>query len=359
VVTSANGFLASPAQVGRYPILDTRAAIDRANAAMGEVPAGVEGDVGAASSDAGTTGTGTADVPGTADVTTTQCAALMPECGYEIDDPGATEPCKVQPDGAEICSYDPCPPATTIPGEAPPEGDECPLLEVSPCVEAGAEAGTTTGAVAPGDEPVESPAILRCTPPDVQPEPEPQPEPAPIEVVLVDAEPALQLLAAVDGSTDAYLVPAYRFTAVDGSTVDLPAVADDALAAPNPPEPATTETVAPPPPETVPPGPVDPCEVLEEGDATATTHTIVSDPACDPQGAVELGVPYDVAVIAHCGHISDFDGRWWSTVDVVTNLGAEAGALTLEAPDLGTFEGGGVTATFEARGPAEEYPGCD
>ena len=42
--------------------------------------------------------------------------------------------------------------------------------------------------------------------------PSPCPKAGPIEVVLVDAEPALAPLSAVDGSTDVYLVPAYRFT---------------------------------------------------------------------------------------------------------------------------------------------------
>ena len=104
------------------------------------------------------------------------------------------------------------------------------------------------------------------------------PEPQPLEVVLVDAEPSLVLLPANDGSADAYLVPAYRFTAEDGGTVDLPAVADEALAGPS-----TTETTVP---DTVEPAPVpvpepQPCEVLEEADGSGTTHTVQTCPTAD------------------------------------------------------------------------------
>ncbi|MGK2948645.1 MAG: hypothetical protein ACSLFP_08735, partial [Acidimicrobiales bacterium] len=221
---------------------------------------------------------------------------------------------------------------------------------------------TTTGSV-------DLPLDTVCEPgvdPGTQPAPDPvlPARPGPLEVVLVDAEPALQLLGADDGSPDAYLVPAYRFTAEDGSTVDLPAVADEELAGSTTPEPSTTDpvppdTAVPPPPDTTEPAPVDPCKVLVEDDGSGTTHTVQPGPDCSPQGSVELGVPYDVTVISHCGHIADHDGRWWSTVEVVTNLGPDVGVLTLETRDFGVFEGGGLTAEFEARGPAEDYPGCE
>ena len=83
--------------------------------------------------------------------------------------------------------------------------------------------------------------------------------------MLVDAEPSLVLLPANDGSGDAYLVPAYRFTAEDGGTVDLPAVADEALDRPDTTETTVPDTVAP---EPVPVPEPQPCEVLEEQDAS-------------------------------------------------------------------------------------------
>jgi hypothetical protein len=372
VVTSANGFFATPERVGTYPILDTRAAIDRANAATGGLSGGTGDDVGIGTS--GTTGVASED-----DVVT--CDALIPECGYEgPSDGGVVHTCATQPDGREVCEVVACPSPTTVPGEAPPE--LCPPVgDLDLCPQVAAEEGTTGGAE-PGasdttgstDAAVEAPAPAApgCTPPvpgETVPEPAPDPGLPPaggaIEVVLVDAEPSLVLLGALDGSADAYLVPAYRFTAEDGTTVDLPAVADEALTGagqPDPGTPDTTDTSAtPPPPDTVEPNPkpTEPCEVLVEGDASSTTHTLQPAPGCAPQGTVELGVAYDVRVISHCGHIADHDGRWWSTVEVVTDLGADAGTLTLESRDLGVFEGNGLTADFEARGPAEDYPGCD
>ena len=84
-------------------------------------------------------------------------------------------------------------------------------------------------AAEPEDDAVEAPVMPECTP---HPSVEPPPEPEPFEITLVDAERSLVLLPAIDGSADAYLVPAYRFTAEDGGIVDLPAVADEALAGP-------------------------------------------------------------------------------------------------------------------------------
>lgn len=379
-ILSANGFLATPERLGDYPILDTRGAIDRANAGFDALRSGSGPDTGTLEVDdrsGGEVEVGGDESTSASDTTTggdIACEALTPECGY----PGV-HTCEIRPDGQEICEVTPCPPVTTIPGQKP-SPELCPpsdgtgivCLQVPPSTGgatdgAGSDGSTDAGDTTTGsaDAPVSAPA---CTPPvdpplDPAPEP-PLPEPGPLEVVLVDAELALQLLGADDGSPDAYLVPAYRFTAEDGGTVDLPAVADEALAGSATPEPSTTDpvppdTAVPPPPDTTEPAPVDPCKVLVEDDGSGTTHTVQPAPGCDPQGVVELGVPYDVQVISHCGHIADHDGRWWSTVEVVTDLGPDSGVLTLETRDLGIFEGGGLTTEFEARGPADEYPGCD
>ena len=129
--------------------------------------------------------------------------------------------------------------------------------------------------MAPVDEALDAPETIDCPAPD--PGLVPEPLPTPLEVVLVDAVPSLAPLTAVDGSTDVYLVPAYRFTDADGGRVDLPAVADSTLTTP-----PTTDTSAvdpsEPPVVTVPA--TVPCEVLVEDDGSGTTHTIQPDPAC-------------------------------------------------------------------------------
>jgi hypothetical protein len=303
-VTFASGHLAEPERLGDYPVLDTRATIARANEQQGSagVPAG-----------------GAAAVE---DIVTREVA---PAAGDDQSAPTTTVPlCTPQADGAEICE--------TVPGVT--------CLQVA----------------APGDEPLGAPESIECTPP-------PEPVSGPVEVVLVDAEPSLVLLGAVDGSTDAYLVPGYRFTAEDGATVDLPAVADSELTSP-----PTTDTSAPDPA----PAPVEPqpCEVLVEGDASGTTHTVQPDPTCvapEPQILEEgqepaLGVGYYVDVDTECGSGSFlFAGQVWATSDTDTSSWTderhEGGTLTLDAPDHGTFvgdAGGAKVAEFRPLGPAED-----
>ena len=124
----------------------------------------------------------------------------------------------------------------------------------------------------------------------------PAPTPEPVEVVLVDAEPTLVLLAANDGSTDAYLVPGYRFTDADGGRVDLPAVADESLTTPPTTEPSVPETPILPDPGGKPPVDPQPCgPPLVEEDASGTTHTVQPDPDCvDPELAIGVGYYVDV-----------------------------------------------------------------
>jgi hypothetical protein len=175
----------------------------------------------------------------------------------------------------------------------------------------------------------------------------PGPLPEPTEIVLVDAEPSLLLLGAVDGSTDAYLVPGYRFTADDGSVVDLAAVADRELTAP-----PTTGTSAPDPA----PAPVEPqpCEVLVEGDASGTTHTVQPFPGCvepEPELQVleegaspEIGVGYYVDVqVEHCSYV-ELGGWFWTPTDVDPGQDGwsqptEGGTFTLRSETEAEFVG--------------------
>ena len=344
-ITSAGGYLGTPERLGDYPRLDTRATIDRANAQQavpfGDTPTGVgiaESAVG------GPYPAEQAPVP----EEPVEAPAIAP-CNPEGDpaDPGsaacgtASEPttttisvpgCKPQPDGREIC-------------EPIEPGIICPQV------------------AAPADAPLGAPETLECTPPPPEPgdEPIPMPEPEPLEIVLVDAEPSLVLLPAVDGSNDAYLVPGYRFTDEQGGNVDLPAVDDASLTGP----PATDTTVAPEPvdpsvPDTI--APTDPCEVAVEEEASGTTHTVPAIACANPEPAGEepqLGVAYPVEVLGHCANIVDFDGRWWSTVEFQSaGLAIESGTLTLTHPDRGILAGDDTALEMVASGPSEEYPGC-
>jgi hypothetical protein len=162
-------------------------------------------------------------------------------------------------------------------------------------------------------------------------------------------------------------VPAYRFTDANGGRVDLPAVADSALTTP-----PTTDTSAVDPgtPGTE-PG-VTTCEVLVEGDASGTTHTVQPNPDCpvpEPPPLAEgeepaLGVGYYVDIDTECGGGTFLlGGQVWIT-DVPEVAGwadpgerHEGGTFTLDAPDHGTFVGdaaGQLVADFHPLGPAED-----
>ena len=372
-VVSGNGSMGQPEALGSYPLLDTRAVIERANA-QSVAPGAIEPAVdraAAASATTGTIQTGGTDVGGTtgdpdAPVTTVvgstdPCAAPdsasdgcggTTGCGGEgcVTPDTTIPPCKVQPDGREICEYAECDTTTTIviqPGE--------PAVEIQPC-----EVPSCPRDVAVSDEAVGAPEAADCTPP-IDPAVDPVPEPQPVEIVLVDAEPSLSLLPANDGSGDAYLVPAYRFTAEDGGTVDLPAVADEALTSS-----VTTETTVP---DTVVPEPEpqpepQPCEVLEEADASGTTHTVQTCPTLN-EDALEIGGEgYYVDVDVECaGGSFALGGRIWITDDEDVAGWAdpgerhEGGTFTLDAEDHGSFVGdasGTLVAEFRTLGPVED-----
>ena len=362
-VLSGSGYLGPAEVVGEVPLLDTRAAIERANA-NGGVDRAVDGGVAADDAVSSNTG-GTDDVeapePGTADPGAATEPCEVPEgasdscvgttgCGGDgcVDLTSTTTvPCKAQPDGREICEIDECAEAEV---DAPADGPVTTLpCSVPPCPRV----------VPPIDETVPAPDTVDCPTPPIDPAPVPVPKPDPVEIVLIDAEPSLVILPANDGSGDAYLVPAYRFTAEDGGTVDLPAVADEALAGPT-----TTETVVPEPAPVDPVPEPQPCEVLEEQDpGTETTHTVQTCPSPN-EDALEIGRAYYVDIDVECGGGTfSLGGRIWITDDEEVAGWAdpgerhEGGMFTLDAVDHGTFVGdanGTLTAEFRRLGPAED-----
>lgn len=329
-IVSASGTLAFAQRVDDYPLLDTGAAIDRLNAQS-----------------AGFGGAEPAPLPAP-------------------DEPAATTslPCKVQPDGREICEHPTTTPfdrgecVQTAQGDGPDQsvssdcvGMPCPPApgsdDAPTCVPpidcgAGAEPGVDPATtVPPGDCGVAPPPIL--------------PEPAPLEVVLTGAERVLMLMPAIDGSAESYLVPGYRFTSDEGHVVDVPAVTDDLLA---PPQTTPTAVSEPPTPPVTEPGcdtPVgdgsSPSTIAPEGcDGVAS-----SDPEMvhlDDGATPELGVPYYVDVDVEC-QAFELGGQIWRHVvgDLAGwSLPHEGGRFTLDSPDHGTFVGdsaGTKTATFE------------
>ena len=133
--------------------------------------------------------------------------------GSTVGEPSTTTTipaCKVQPDGSEICE--------TVPGVA------CPEL------------------VPPADDPLGAPETVDCpSPPDHRPGAAPRAGRRRWRSCSSTPSRRWCSCRRIDGSTDAYLVPGYRFTAEDGGQVDLPAVADESLTTPT-----TTDTTVPP-----------------------------------------------------------------------------------------------------------------
>lgn len=167
----AGGSLASVETLGDYPMIDTRAAIERLNAgdygggraAMGDVAVDTGTATGTATGDDSVGAPAQSDEPVSTDVPPDSGSTTTTAVGT---DPDASSGCKVQPDGREICED---------PGVIEPEPTPLP-------------------------EPV--------------PEPEPIPEPEPVDVTLTKAEVVLSLMSTWDGSA-VYLVPSYEFEGAD------------------------------------------------------------------------------------------------------------------------------------------------
>ncbi len=342
-IRSANGFVATPEPAGDHPVLDTRAAIDRANQDRAEgSPAILHGDTPRAVEPSA----GSGPSPGTAGTGGGSSGDASP--GMECDPADAAPDCVVSTVVCDDPTVGCFPPATGQPPDAEP-----------PCA---------TGPVE--EEPLGAPESLDCP----TPLPQPIPEPTPLEVELVDAERSLVLLAATDGSGDGYLVPAYRFTTADRGTVDLPAIADEALDGP-----PTTDTTVPgpgpgPEPEPDPDPQPQPCQTQVEQDGSGTTHTVQPPPECvppDPQPLADgeqpvRGVAYyvDVEVLdRHCTWVSvEVGSRWWwaemqpgSLADWSTPT--EGGSFTLLDADTAEFVGDAerrkvaLLTPFEGPGP--------
>lgn len=321
-IVNASGTLASLERLGDYPLIDTRAAIDRLNEMQGGFGGGPV-PLGAPDGVARDLGEATLDAP----VASAPCPPDDPSCAgiSDTDDPTTTivSQCKVQPDGSEICeSVGGSVPECPVPLDASDpaaldraQGDcSAPGICYSPQVEP-APGGVT-------DTTIPSP---ECT----EPIPYPYPEPEPVEVTLTDAELVLTWMPAYDGSGDAYLVPGYRFSNVDGVIIDVPAVDDDGLA-PTTTVPERTETKPVPP--AIEPAPVDPT-ILEAGQTP------------------EVGVAYYVDVDVQCAAFMLGDEIWRHDVGDLAGWSPphEGGTFTLDAPDHGTFVGnasGDKTATF-------------
>lgn len=303
-ITNASGNLATPELIGDYPLIDTRAAIDRLNEQQGSWFAYAP-NTGAASSEPGTAPLG---APGT--------ASSRPAVAIAED--AAVGGCAEQPDGSEICT-DPAP----VPCVDPATGAEVDID--TPAVCGGPD--VCMGAVPPTGDDVATTIVSDCA----------YPEPEPVEITLHDAERVLMWMPSSDGSAESYLLSGYRLSGDDGAIVETAAVADDSLA-PTTTVPATDTTIPPEEPS------VDPSRL---------------EPGQEP----ELGVGYYVDVNSHCGWFVLGD-TWWAT-DAQTPLPwatpTEGGMFTLTAPDTGTFVGDAdatKTAEFTARGPAEELPPC-
>ena len=355
VVTSAGGFLGVPERLGDYPVLDTHAAIDRANAQPAIDPTyrgGVEAQVGVAQATEG--GGADGGVPADCQAAETCVTLMAGDCadgstctdpGMPVDGPVTTiVKCIAAADGTESC--------------VPPEL-------------------TCEEAMAANDVPVGAPDRTGCVAPDPVTDPLPEPVMEPLQVVLVDAVPSLVMLGAVDGSTDLYLVPGYRFEARDGGQVDLPAVADDALVAPPTTNSSAVTPIGPPVTDTTVP-PADPCTIAVEQDQSSSTHTIQPAPDCVPLEPVplavgdqpEVGVGYyvDVNVMdAHCTFLSvQVGGTWWKADLPAGSLSTwstptEGGTFTLIDDGHAEFVGDSArtkVAVLVPNGDGTTQPGC-
>lgn len=195
-ILAAGGSLAKPERLGDYPVLDTRATIDRLNAETAGYATGAE-DSPLVMQDT---------VPGDEATTTI------------IVDEGA---------GSGRCETLTLPDGTTE--------EQCSEPAPYPCLApqtAVADDGTTTEMTPPPDLPS---TAVDSVPPTGAAYPidcGPYVEPEPVEITLHGAERILVMVYANDNSGDAYLVPGYRFTGDQDTVLDQPAVDDDSLLPP-------------------------------------------------------------------------------------------------------------------------------
>lgn len=265
-VLGAGGQMATAEAVGRYPLIDTAAAIERLEVGFGAGPA-----VGAAE-------------PAVDAATRTEAATGQAGAGA-APAPPATAPCRADAPEDELIR---CRGAVATPSSAACDDGSGAAAEPQP--DDPCRSATTVCVAEPGTDPAgcADPAVPTTLAADLPADPSAGGEP--LVVTLTRAERILTAAPATDGSTDTYLVPAYRLSSDDGHVVEVIALPDESVATPEPPD----TTVGEDPPATEPGvvdpvGPVDPvvpghqeCEVLVEEDASGTTHTVQTCPG-DPQ----------------------------------------------------------------------------
>ncbi len=300
LVMGASGTFGVAEQVGDYPLIDTRAAIDRLNEQQSYLidSAPPLGAPGTASS-----GGGVATASGSASESVSSCAADSATGTTRCDD--------------------------VVVGDAPPPVECLQPVPTDPASPTSTDCGPDVCVYSEG--PVTTVAVPAC---------DPGPAPEPVTITLTGAERVLVLMPASDGSSDAYLVPGYRFSNDDGAMAEIAAVADDSLA------PTTTvpSTVEPPSPSVT-----DCPTVVDDGSGTDQPG-----PACAPPTepvTLEIGVGYYVDVDVECAAFTLGDQVWRHDVGGLAgwSLPHEGGTFTLDAPDHGTFVGdasGTKTATF-------------
>lgn len=249
-VQYANGTWLEVRRLGDYPLVDTRAAIDRLNAAWG------------ATAFAG--GVGGPEV-GATDTTAVAEDAIVVDA--------APPACAPQPDGRELCEQ---PVTTTVQAAVTdrPEGP-APVLD-------GAEDCTVSPAVDPAASgAAEDVVAANCVDVAVPAEP--------TEVVLTEVTPALLLTSGFTPGDPTYLLPAYRFGNDDGVQLDVHALADEALAPLQPPAPVPGDGDDPTDVDSVDPMPAD-------GGAGASSPGFAGTTGCTEDGACTgAGTPTDPA----------------------------------------------------------------
>ncbi|MFZ6004910.1 MAG: hypothetical protein ACOYXM_13365 [Actinomycetota bacterium] len=358
-ILNAAGTLGTAERVGDYPLIDTRAAVDRLN----EMQGGYYGDpvpLGAPDGVTRDAGVAVAEDPAGSDPGAAPTTTVVPQC-------------KVQPDGSEVCELSEtgvaieCPDQVPVPEPAVEPGDD-PVQSIYPGVDC-AQTGICYDTVPPADA-EGAPETTLASPICTEPIPYPYPEPEPVEITLHEAEPVLIAMPAFDRGSEMYLVPGYRLSGDDGAVVEVIAVADDSLA-PTTTVPETTETTeGPTPPPTS-------CETAVEDDGSGTTHTVQTcpEPSGDPvvleEGQEpEIGVGYyvDVNVITgHCNWVSvQVADRWWWAEKSEAELAewstpTEGGTFTLIDENHAQFVGdsaGRKTADLTIFGDGTQPPGC-
>jgi hypothetical protein len=270
VLQHASGNLASPDQVGPYPLVD----LDTAVARLGDSWFGGSGGI-------------------ATDIAVTAVGAPAGEPAIAVDPPAEATASGGATDSGVAADTPADEPAVAVDPPADATTSDAPAIEpaIEPDVEPGVE-GDVEGDV----------EILPTEPMPVEPES--------VTVTLVDVQPDLWWAWDVDGSV--WLLPAYRFIGDDGGWYTVPAVTDEFMIQVEPPV-GVPEPM--PAPEPVEPG-QDPDEGMATGGGEPATDPAVPEPApaADPAQLDELlgltidefsaeagAMGYDTRVVAEDG----------------------------------------------------------